>query len=306
MIARAALVASLLLAIGCGQNDAAPPVVADGTFPEVLYVVHQEVRSIRLDGTNERSLGRVGDDKHRTGSPRWLPDGRAAVLADDTGGIYPFVASHDGVTWTPVGHINVTLNDALCGVALDGEPRLIYTLTPFLPTNTTLRRADLESGEIDSLNTMRNGVIQDPAPYDDGRVVAIRATSTRTTIEIFDVSGPANHGGPTEVLATIDAPYYAMWPARMTDGRVAFVHVDSRDPVDDLPSGEIWYIGLGGELVPTGLTGVQALVAAGDKIVYERISTTGMTDLMSTSLDGLESANVTNTPYVNEHLTWSD
>jgi hypothetical protein len=296
-----------MLTAGCGQYDLAPPDPAQTSAPEVLYLVHQEVMAIRLDGTYTRSLGRVGDDKHRTGSPRWLPDGRAAVLADDTGGIFPFVGPHQGFQWTPITATNVTFNDSLCGASIDGQTRLIYTTTPFLPTHTTLQRANPDDQRVDQVGVVRNGVFANPAPYDDGRILAVRMVAGVTTVEILDVSGPANRTGASETVGPqVVSPFFAMSPARLPDGRVVFIRVDSRDIYDD-PIGEIWEIPLSGAPRPTGLTNVAALVVVDDKVVYELVSAmTGHTDLMVTDLSGKMSSNLTKTPFVDEHLGWSN
>jgi hypothetical protein len=307
MIARAALALGAMFAAGCGQNDLAPPDPASLVFPEVLYLVHQEVLAIRLDGTYQRSLGRVGDDNHRTGSPRWLPDGRAALLADDTGGIFPYVGPHEGNEWTAILPMNVTINDGLCGATVDGQPRLIYTTTPFLPTHTTLQRANPDDESVEPVGQVRNGVFANPAPYDDGHILAVRSVSGVTTVEILDISGPANHTGASEVVGDpITSPFFAMSPARLPDGRVVFIHVDSRDIYDN-PEGEIWEIPLSGDPRPTGITDVASLVVVADKVIYELVSDmTGHTELMMTDLSGGLSTNLSNTPYIDEHLGWSD
>src|SRR6185295_18476595 len=83
----------LVVASGCGPTDRAPPAFGTSSLPEVVFLVHNELQAIRIDGTNRRSLGLVGDDKYRTGWPRPLPDGRIAVLGDETGGIFPYVST---------------------------------------------------------------------------------------------------------------------------------------------------------------------------------------------------------------------
>ncbi|HZS42223.1 MAG TPA: hypothetical protein VFF06_35580 [Polyangia bacterium] len=307
MSIRVSLALGSILAAGCGQYDLAPPDPAQTNAPEVLYLVHQEVMAVRLDGTYTRSLGRVGDDKHRTGSPRWLPDGRVAVLADDTGGIFPYVGPHQGFEWTQLTPDNVTINDSLCGVSVDGQPRVIYTTTPFLPTRTTLQRANPDDQRVDQVGQVRNGVFANPAPYDDGRVLAVRMVAGVTTIEILDVSGPANRTGASETVGLpVVSPLFAMSPARLPDGRVVFIRVDSRD-IYDQPIGEIWEIPLSGDPRPTGLTDVAALVVVDDKVIYELVSdATGHTELMISDLSGKMSSNLTNTPFVDEHLGWSN
>jgi hypothetical protein len=207
-----------------------------------------------------------------------------------------------------IGTTNVTINDSLCGTSVNGQPRVIYTMTPFVPTHTTLNRANPDDQTIDAVNTLRNGLLKDPAPYDDGRVLVVRSVGGVDTIEILDVSGAANQNGAREVVgAPIAMPYFVMSPARLTDGRIAFIRVDSRDVYDN-PIGEIWLIGLDGNPRPTGITNVASLVATeNDRIVYELFSQqTAHTDLMLTDLNGGLSANITNTPFVDEHLGWSD
>src|SRR5207253_8256656 len=83
-----------------------------GVGAELLYLVHNQVWRIGLDGSGAARLGTVGDDAHRTGFPRRLADGRLALLADDTGAIYPYVS--DGRASLALGATNVTLHDALC------------------------------------------------------------------------------------------------------------------------------------------------------------------------------------------------
>src|SRR4051812_39824550 len=114
-----------VVAAGCGAGDAAPPSLDESNSPEILFLVKNEVWTIRLDGTRRHTLGAVGDDRHRTGFPRLLPDERIAVLADDTGGIFPFVGPHAGGagTFQRLTQMNVTLHDSLCGVTIGGAPR---------------------------------------------------------------------------------------------------------------------------------------------------------------------------------------
>src|SRR4051812_29033202 len=121
----------LVAALALGCDSSAAPASNDGGGGggrEVVYLVHNELWSIGLDGTRAHRLATVGDDPRRTGFARRLPDGRNALLADDTGAIFPYVESDGG--FQPIGATNVTLHDALCGVAVAGQPALVYTITP--------------------------------------------------------------------------------------------------------------------------------------------------------------------------------
>ncbi|HEX8952755.1 MAG TPA: hypothetical protein VF945_12955, partial [Polyangia bacterium] len=123
---RAILALALLLA-GCGRG----PTPSDGgnTAAEVVYLVHNELWHVGLDGSGAARLATVGDDPFRTGFPRRLADGRLAVLADDTGEIFPWVL--DGAARRTVGVTNVSVHDALCAITVGGAAALAYTLTPF-------------------------------------------------------------------------------------------------------------------------------------------------------------------------------
>src|SRR5438309_1911473 len=144
MFARGALVAVPFVAVsllttwgGCGPDDPAPPAYGTSRLPEVVYLVHNEVAAIRIDGTGRRSLGSVGDDRHRTGYPRLLPDQRIALLADETGGIFPYISAPSTGGFRRLSAMNVTLSDSLCGASVNGASRLVFTATPFFPTHTT-------------------------------------------------------------------------------------------------------------------------------------------------------------------------
>ncbi len=307
MTERVSLALGVLIASGCGQFDPAPPASVGSSQPEIIYLVHNEVQGIRLDGTGHRSLGRVGDDKHRTGFPRVLPDGRIALLADDTGQIFPYVGVPEGNNFQAIKPMNETTNDSLCGVSVAGESRLIFTTTSFEATYTRMQRVDVDDPVLDPVAFQSGGTIQNPAPYSDGRVLAVRNINGTTSIEIMDVSQAVGAPASSEkVLAQpIEMPFFAMSPARLSDGRVVFILVDSRDAYDD-PFGEINVVGQDGVPRPTGLTAVASLVVVQDRVVYEAVSPLGATELMATDLSGVPSVNVTNTPYVNEHLAWSN
>lgn len=296
--------ASLVGWLGCGQSDPAPGNLGESTVPEVLYLVHNEVRAIRLDGTARRSLGPVGDDKRRTGFPRFLPDGRVVVLGDETGGIFPYVGAHEGGTFMRLPMTNVTLHDSLCGVSVGGEPRLVFTTTPFVPTRTLLQRVNVDDPRLEPVDVQQDGVIVNPAPYDEGRVVIAREVGAVTSIEIVDVAGAAYEKGSSVRLASIDLPYIAASPSRLSDGRVVFLLIDTR-PDFDLPVGDVWVIELDGTVHATGITRVIAVEAVGNQVVYEANGADGWSDLIATDLVHAPS-NITHTSDVNEHLGWSD
>src|SRR2546423_11123914 len=103
------------LAMGCGESTATRAI--DRAPGDVAYLVHNQLWSIGLDGTRAHLVATVGDDARRTGFPRRLSDGRAALLADDTGAIFPFVQSDSGGFRT-LRDTHVTLHDALCGTTI--------------------------------------------------------------------------------------------------------------------------------------------------------------------------------------------
>jgi hypothetical protein len=305
MSGRGALVmAALLQAAGCGDGDPAPPSLSEARAPEVLFLVGNEVHVIALDGTRRRSLGRVGDDRRRTGWPRFLPDGRVAVLGDDTGAIFPYVSSREGGVFQRLTSMNVALHDSLCGVSVDGKPRLVLTITPFLPTRGSLARLDVDDAQLHMLHHEGDGVLLNPAPYSDGRVVVSRITHGTSTIEILDVSGGPWGRPQSQVLATVEWPHLATSPARLPDGRVVFIKVDPISVTEALV-GRMMVIGVDGTLSATDLTGVSALEVVGDRVVYEAGGANHVSDLIVTDLDG-PPVNLTNTPYVSEHIGWSD
>ncbi len=293
---RALALASLAVLAGCGRAAATPP---DGgaAAGEIVYLVHNELWRIGLDGSGAARLATVGDDGYRTGFPRRLADGRLALLADDTGAIYPYVL--DGAASHTVGPTNVTLHDGLCGATVGGTAALVYTVTPFGGGSATLMRAD-PAGATRTVATEPDGLVSEPAPWDDGAVLAVRAARGQVTVEILDVTG----SGGREVLATLDAPYLAHAPARLPDGRVVFVRTDPRDSTDTAV-GELFVLDRSGVARTTGITGVRALVVVGGAIVYEVGGADGVTDLVRTDLVD-PPVNLTRTPTVSEHLGWSD
>lgn len=288
------------LAIVLGGCSPAPQPPTDGgnTAAEIVYLVHNQLWRIGLDGSGAARLATVGDDPHRTAFPRRLADGRLALLADDTGVIFPYVV--DGATARTVGPSNVSVHDALAAATVGGAAALVYTVSPFDGSRTRLWRADDAGGMARPVAVEHDGLVSEPAPWDDGAVLAVRSARGQVTIEILDVSG----GGTRQLLATVDAPYSAHAPARLPDGRVVFVRTDPRDSTDTA-IGELFVLDRGGVARTTGITGVRALVAVGGELVYEIGGADGVTDLVRTNLVD-PPVNLTRTPTVAEHLGWSD
>jgi hypothetical protein len=233
-----------------------------------------------------------------------LPDGHAAVLGDETGGIFPYVAAPSSATFRRLAQMNVTLNDALCGTTVGGASRLIFTSTPFLPTRTTIERVDVNDPQPQPVQYETNGVLLHPAPYDDARVLAVRVTDGTATIELIEVGGQTPQHNPTRVLAAVPLPYLATSPGRLPDGRVVFIRIDPRD-VSDTAIGEMFVIELDGSVHTSGLSGVLGLEVIGDQIVYEEGGANEVSDLIMTDL-AHPPVNLTNTPYISEHIVWSD
>jgi len=285
---------ALLVVAGCGPRMPGP----DGNMAaEVVYLVHNELWHVGLDGSGAARIGAVGDDAFRTGFPRRLSDGRLALLADDTGAIHPYL--YEGRAARPIGGA-VTLWDALTSATVGGAAALVYTMTPFSGGHAQLMRADPVAGDTRVVAAEPDGFVAEPAPWDDGSVLVVRHARGQVTLEILSVSG----NGAREVLATIDAPYGAHAPARLPDGRVVFVRTDPRDSTDTA-IGELFVLDRGGAARTTGITGVRALVVAGDSVVYEIGGADGITDLVRTNLMD-RPVNLTKTPTVSEHLGWSD
>jgi hypothetical protein len=278
----------LLATVGCSRT---PRIPDGGVTADLLYLIHNQL------WRGATRLGTVGDDPQRTGFPRALGDGRIALLADDTGAIYPYVGPSlgDGRSFRSVGDNNVTLHDALCAVATS----LVFTVTPFDGSSARLMRADA-GGIVTAVAVEGEGRVVEPAAWDDSAVLAVRSARGAVTVEILDVAG----GRTRELLATIDPPYGAHAPARLPDGRVVFVRTDPRDSTDTAV-GELFVLERGGVARSTGITGVRALVVVGSDVVYEVGGADGITDLVRTDLVGAP-VNLTRTPYVSEHLGWSD
>jgi hypothetical protein len=173
-------------------------------------------------------------------------------------------------------------------------------VTPFDGGRAMLMRADSDGGSARAVAGERNGTVAEPAPWDDGAVLLVRNRPGHVTVEIVNLSD----GGTREVLATLDPPYQAHAPARLPDGRVVFVRSDPRD-VTDTAVGELFVLGRDGVARTSGITGVRALVVVGDQIVYEVGGADEISDLVRTNLVD-PPVNLTRTPYVSEHLGWSD
>lgn len=276
------------VALGCAKT---PRIPDGGGASDLLYLIHNQLWS----GTT--GLATVGDDAHRTGFPRRLGDGRIALMADDTGAIYPYLG--DGRDFATVGSINLTLHDGLCAARVDGAAALVYTVTPFDGSRALLVRVGAD-GAPAAVAVEPRGRVTEPSPWDDGAVLAVRTTRDAVTVEILDVTGARTH----EVLATVEPPYQAHGPARLPDGRVVFVRTDPRDSTDTAV-GELFVLERGGAARTTGITGVRALVVVGSDVIYEVGGADGITDLVRTDLRS-PPVNLTNTPHVSEHLGWSD
>jgi hypothetical protein len=310
------LVGSLLAATGCNATgDGAPPSLQKLAAPEIVFLVRNEVFSIRLDGTERRSLGKVGDNLHRTGFPRLLPDGRMAVLADDDGAIFPWVSEGNGA-WMRLPQMNVSFNDALCGVRINGVPHVVFTASPtstILPMWTRVHRIDPDEVRLETVLVESGGQIADPAPYGDNEIIAVRNTRTSSsdvgvsTVEVLPVDvleGRRDGLDARRVLASVEGgTHLAAAPARLDDGRVVFL---VRRPGGIAPKdvGELFVIERDGTVRSTGVVGVQALVAVGNRVVYEAGGATDVPDLVASDLVN-PPVNVTNTPFVGEHLGWS-
>jgi hypothetical protein len=269
---------------------------------EVVYLVKNELWRVGIDGSGAAKIGTVGDDAYRTGYARKLAEGRYALLADDTGVIRPYV--YEGTASRTVGARAVTLWDALTAVSVAGEAAFVYTETPFEGGSARLMRADPVAGDVATVAEELDGVVTEPAEWDDGRVLVVRKARGQVTVEIVGVGSAGEGAGEREVLTTVDAPYGAHAPARLADGRVVFVRTDPRDSTDTAV-GEMFVLERGGgEARTTGITGVVELVVVGGYVVYEVGGADGVTDLVRTDLVGAP-VNLTKTATVAEHLGWS-
>lgn len=322
MTLRWALIPAVVALLGaCDADGPAPPALASSSEPEVLFVVRNEVWSIRLDGTDRRSLGKVGDDRHRTGYPRFLPDGRVAVLADDTGGIFPYVGARAGGGFRRLPDMNVTFNDSLCGVHASGRSFVVFTatpFTPFFPTSARLYRINPDDPRLEAVGFQQQGpdgeagAITEPAPYDDGRVLAVRTvrpddmTPGVSSVELERVDMPFDHDvtRTSEKLVTLADGLLAHSPARLADGRVVFIQVNPNE-TGDRGLGEMMLIDAANNVRSTGIIGVVALEVVADRIVYETGGADGVADLVMTDLVH-PPVNLTNTTFISEHLAWSD
>src|SRR5205085_1773493 len=131
-----------------------------------------------------------------------------AVLADDTGAIFPYIGND--FRFSRLDDMNVTLNDALCGATVNGESRLILTTTPFVPTSSILRRVDVDAPTMSPINFEANGSLADPAPYDDGHALMVRHSGGVSTVELVDITGvPLVYPPQSAILATVQEPYFA-------------------------------------------------------------------------------------------------
>jgi hypothetical protein len=288
---------------GCAGTGDAPPPFTERSAPEALFLVHNELLSIRVDGTDRRSLGLVGDNKWRTGYPRQLPNGRAIALGDDGGAIYPYFAQGDRMV--RLSNYNVTLNDSVCGANVMGQPEMVMTATPFVPTRTAVERVNLDDPSTPELMHLeRAALIANPAPYGDGRVVTVRYNEQNTELVVIDVEQPISTEKQPTVLAHVDLPYYAGSPALLPDGRLAYIRLDTRLDAD-LQPGELWIVESDGTSHPAGIDNIISMVAVGDYLVYESAGSSQFSDLVAWNLKDAP-VNVTNTPYVSEHLGWSD
>lgn len=295
---------SILAAGALGACSGAGPVPESfsAAKPQALFLVHNELFTIRLDGTQRTSLGLVGDNRNRTGWPRRLPDGRAIVLGDDSGSIFPYYQAGDRLL--RLASSDVSINDSLCGVSLKGESRLVLTTTPSVPTYSILERIDVDDPAPALMHAERSARISDPAPLDEGRVVAVISDDAGSSIVALDIDRPDADTEPTQ-LAYVDAPYRAVTPNALPDGRVVYLVVDSRAVGDTYPAGNMWIIERDGTQHAAGMSGIVALTVVEDKVIYEVQTGGTRSDLQATNLVD-PAVNLTSTPYVSEHLGWSD
>ncbi len=299
--ARAAV---LVLMVAVGSACSGEPQAVDGMRADSLvYVVHNEVFRITLDGNQRSSLGFAGFNRYRTGWPRVLPDGNVAVLGDEWGIIYPYVARPGG-QFEKVGPTNVMVHDSLTGATIEGKSHLIMTVTPWSATRGSIQALDLDDNSSDQVASQRAGQLLHPSPYDDGRVLAVRTHSIGSNVEVIDVSSRTGTNQPPVVLAQVKWPWLATQPVRLPDGRVAFLRI-AADDEDPLPAGDIYIIEPDGKVVESEFMSIIALTVVGDYLVMEAAGMDGVSDLVATDFKN-KTFNITRTPYISEHLTWSD
>ena len=293
----------LLLAplwLGCSHESGH----VDGMRPDSLvYLVHNEVFRITIDGNRKESLGRVGYNRYRSGWPRTLPDGRVAVLGDEWGIIYPYVTDGDG-RFAKTGVTNVMVHDSLAGLTINGQSRLILTVTPWSATKALIHSIDVDDNTVQKVASQKSGQLLHPSPYDEGRILAVRTHDAGSNIEVLDVS-TASEVPPTPiVLGHVEWPWLATQPVRLPDGRVAFLRI-AADDTSELPTGNVYCIEPDGRIVEAGFMTVIALTVVGKYLVMESGGMDGVSDLVATDFAN-PPFNITRTPYVSEHLTWSD
>jgi hypothetical protein len=298
-------VLTLTLTAGCGGTGVAPGSFSERASPEALFLVHNELFSIRLDGTDRKSLGLIGDNKWRTGYPRILPDGRAIALGDENGAIFPYYASPNDDRMLRLSNSNVTINDSVCGVSIMGMPQMVLTSTPFVPTHTAVDRVDLNDPSPEMMHFERSALIANPAPYGDNHVVAVRYGDSGTDIVVIDVMMPLSNSKVPVVLTHVDAPYYAASPGRLPDGRVVYIRLDSREQTNDLLPGEMWLVDVDGSTRKVGIDNIVSLYVVEGYVVYEAVGDGRYSDIVATNFVD-PPVNVTSTPYISEHIGWSD
>lgn len=273
----------------------------DGVRGESLvYLVHNEVFRIGIDGNNKESLGKVGFNRYRTGWPRLLTDGRVAVLGDEWGAIYPYVLTPES-TWERRGRTNVMVTDSIGAATIAGEPRLMLTVSPFSATSGVIQTIDVDQNHATPVAAQKEGQLLNPSRYGDGQVLAVRTTVTRSTVEIFDIASP---GVTSRVVATVERPWLATQPVRLPDDRIAFLRITAEDE-DPLPKGIVFIVERDGSVVASQYTNVIALTVVGRYLVMEAGGGNDISDLVATDLQS-PAFNITRTPYDSEHLTWSD
>ena len=289
---------------GCADPGIAPSGPADEQ-PQVLFLVKNEVFGMRLDGTMRRSFGVVGDDRLRAGYPRLLPDGRLSVVADQVGEMYPYTSAGDR-GYDRIGVRGVALGDGACGVRIGDQAKLIYFATTVYDDGTissAAMRADTDGLTVEGFGWMEGAGLFGPSPDGDSHVLAVRSPlDGDDQIWRIDASGDQEALDRPEVVATIPFPQVAASPSRLPDGRVIFVSKDLRDP-DRV--GELWLVERDGTVHATGIRGVDdAVVATDGRVVLQAGGGDQMGDLLVTDLVQAP-YNLTNTPWVAEHLGWA-